>query len=238
MLPEPTPENLAVERTEDLSRFESEGGSTEQRVESYAESRPRGLHVRGPDQRGRLLIVYATQEQHTYVIADTLAVRLRSHGLSVEIGDAATGTMPPPQDYDVVVLGVPMAFGHGSNLIATYIEQNRAGLADVPSALFTVSRAGTLRDHDPGGFLEQFLRTVAWQPAIAAAFAGGEPFPREGVVLRLLTWRGHSAAPEQGAAFRTDWIDVQRFADAIAIELANAARTAERTEPHNVGPVR
>lgn len=168
------------------------------------------------------------------MIADALAVRLRRHGFTVEIGDAAMGTMPPPQDYDVVILGMPMTFGHESDLIARYIEQNRGALSDVPSALFTVSKSGTLRDHDPGGFLEQFLRRAVWRPEIAAAFAGGEPFPREGILLRLKAWMGYPGAPPEGAAFRTNWIDVECFADAIAIELANAAVTAERSEPHAV----
>ena len=140
--------------------------------------------------------------------------------------------MPPPQDYDVVILGLPMTFGHDSDLIATYIEEHRQPLSEVPSALFTVSRSGTLRDHDPGGFLEQFLSDVAWQPDIAAAFAGGEPFPREGVLLRLAAWIRNFGTPPEPAAVRTDWTDVQRFADAIAIELANAAVTAGRSELH------
>lgn len=237
MTPEPTKQELAF-RAEDLSRFESEGGSTEQVIEEApGETRTRGLQPRGTDHRGRILIVRATREQHTCAIADALAVRLRSHGFAIETGDATTGMMPPPQDYDVVVLGLPMTFGRESDLIATYIEHNRAGLSDVPSAFFTVSTSKTIRDHDPGGFLERFVDSVDWMPDIAAAFAGGEPFPRDGVIMRLATQMGYARAPHEGAAFRTDWVDVDRFADAIATELASAAVTAERSTPHLVGGV-
>lgn len=196
---------------------------------------PGGLQVRGSDHRGRILLVYAARQPHTSVIADALATRLRRHGFGVEIGDASAGTMPPPQDYDVVILGSPMSFSHESDLIANYIDHYREALADLPSALFTVSGAGTLRDHDPGGFLEQFLRTVRWQPTVAAAFAGGEPFPREGLMLSFARQRKHRGILQDPLAFRTDWIDVERFADAVAIELAGAAITAERTEPHATG---
>lgn len=198
-------------------------------------TRPRGLQVSGSDHRGRILLVYAAKQPHTSVIADALSTRLRRHGFAVEIGDASAGTMPPPQDYDVVILGSPMSFSHESELIARYIEHHREALATVPSALFTVSSAGTLRDHDPGGFLEKFLRTVQWQPTVAAAFAGGEPFPREGLMLWLARRREHQGISQTHHAFRTDWIDVERFADAVAIELAGAAVTAERTEPHATG---
>jgi menaquinone-dependent protoporphyrinogen IX oxidase len=123
-------------------------------------------------------------------------------------------------------------------MIATYIDQNRSALVEIPSALFTVSASGALRDQDPGGFLEEFLRAVDWQPDLAAAFAGGEPFPRSGHMLRLAKlMTGHGAGGAAGAtAYRTDWTDVRSFADAIATELAKAATVADRTEPHVANP--
>ena len=195
----------------------------------------RGLRQTGQDQRGRILLVYAAREPHTGVIVDALAARLRRHGFAVEIGDTSAGTMPPPQDYDVVVLGSPMVFGREARLITTYIEQNRDALAELPSALFTVSTSGAVRDHDPGGFLAAFLRAVNWQPDLAAAFAGGEPFPSEGIMLCLGKWVTNCHDARGPAASRTDWTNVRHFADAIATELAGAAVIAERTEPHVTG---
>jgi menaquinone-dependent protoporphyrinogen IX oxidase len=233
----PTAHQLA-DRTEDLSRFESEGGSTEHSTEQVseqvfapAEKFPRReIETRDSDQRGRVLIVSASREPHFYVISEVLVVQLRSHGFSVEIGDATTGTMPPPQDYDAVVLGVSLMLGRESALIAAYIDRNRDALSDMPTALFTVSKSGTGPDHAPGGPLEQFLRRIGWQPQIAAAFAGGEPFPRQGVLARLASALGYAATSYEGNQRRTSWTDVRQLADAIAIELANAAATAE---PHH-----
>lgn len=177
-------------------------------------------------------MVYAPRQPHTAVIVDALATRLRHHGFCVELGDASAGTMPPPQDYDVVVLGLPIRFDHEATVIARYIEGHREALAAIPSALFTVSSSGSLRDHDPGGFLEKFLGTLAWEPAIASAFAGGEPFPREGLLRRLARGMGRQGIYQDRHAFETDWSDVERFADTIAVELAGAAMTVERNQPH------
>lgn len=232
MTPEPTPEQRATEKAEELSRFESEGGSTAHPIETRDEFRNHGLEPWDDDHRGRILILYATQERCTRTIADALALRLRSHGFAVEIGDACAGTMPPPEDYDAVILGVPMTFGRASAAIANYVEQNRAGLSEVPSALFAVSKAGTIREHDPGGFLQQFPRSVRWQPALAAAFASGERVPPEGVMMRLVSWMRHPSASHESAGLRTSHTDIQSFADAIATELARAAVTAERSESH------
>src|SRR6185312_153892 len=70
-----------------------------------------------PDHRGRILVVYAAREAHAAVIVDALATRLRRHGFCVEVGDASLGAMPPPQDYDVVVLGSQMGFDHEAAVI-------------------------------------------------------------------------------------------------------------------------
>jgi menaquinone-dependent protoporphyrinogen IX oxidase len=213
----------------ELSRFESEGGST---VPDERDDRPGGLRESGAERRGRILVVYAARQPHTAAIVDALATRLRRHGFRVEVGDASIGTMPPPQDYDVVVLGSPMGFDDDAAVIARYIDDHREALAEIPSALFTVSSSGSIRDHDPGGFLEQFLGTLEWEPAVAAAFAGGEPFPRDGLLLRLARGMGRQGIYQDRHALETDWSAVERFADMIAIELAGAAVTVEGDQPH------
>jgi menaquinone-dependent protoporphyrinogen oxidase len=226
------PEQTCTPRTatdKELSRFESEGGST---APAEQDDRLGILEESGPDHRGRILVVYAARQPHTAVIVDALATRLRRHGYCVEIGDATAGTMPPPEDYDVVVLGSPMSFDQEASVIARYIADHREALDEIPSALFTVSSSGSLRDHDPGGFLEKFVETLQWRPAVAAAFAGGEPFPREGLMVRLARGMGRQGIYQDRRAFETNWSDVERFADTIAVELAGAAITVERTQPH------
>ena len=181
------------------------------------------------DHRGRVLIVYASEQEHAAVIANAIAMRIRSHGLRAEVGDASSGMMPPPQDYDAVVLGSPAVVGSKTRLIERYIQHYRDALAEVPAALFTVSASGTVRDCDPDGFLAELARSTGWQPDFAAAFAGGEPLPRQGWIGRLI---GYERTALQIKALCTDWTDVDQFADKIATELARAAVSAERTEPH------
>jgi len=191
----------------------------------------RGL-PRGSEQRGRILLVHATVQHNTKGIADTIATRLREHGFVVEIGDACAGCMPPPEDYDGVVLGLPVGFGPDERLIAAYVHDNRRGLAGVPAALFTVSTAGAVRDIDPGGFFERLVADLDWSPDLAAAFAGGEPLPREGVLAWFARELGYARNKPPSDAVRTGWTDVRRFADEIARAVATAAVTAERTQPH------
>ncbi|HSD87980.1 MAG TPA: flavodoxin domain-containing protein [Kofleriaceae bacterium] len=187
---------------------------------------------RGSEQRGRILLVYA--QNHSKLISEALVARLREHGFVVEVGDARTGGMPPPEDYDGVVLGLPVGFGRDERLIAAYIHDNRRGLARVPSALFTVSASGSVHDIDPGGFFEQLVTGLDWSPDLAAAFAGGEPFPAEGLLVRVARELGYAPNTPSRDALRTSWTDVRQFADEIAQAVATAAVTAERTQPHVV----
>ncbi|HEU4786671.1 MAG TPA: flavodoxin domain-containing protein [Gemmatimonadaceae bacterium] len=101
------------------------------------------------DQRGRVLVFYASGQEHAGVIANAIAARIRSHGLGAEVDDASCGMMPPPRDYEGVVLGSPVGFGSRTRLIERYIRHHRDALAEVPAALFTVSASGTVRDCDP-----------------------------------------------------------------------------------------
>jgi menaquinone-dependent protoporphyrinogen IX oxidase len=184
------------------------------------------------EQRGRILVVYAARHDHTRVIAEAVGARLRGHGYLVEIGDATTGGMPPPEDYDAVVLGFSLEDRRCTRLITSYVHHNRGGLAQVSAALFTVRASGSARDANPDGQLQHALRPDRWQPDVAAAFAGGSPFPRE-CMLGWLARNAGSMPPDlASAATATDWSAVARFADAVAVNLARAAVIAERTEPH------
>ena len=141
--------------------------------------------------------------------------------------------MPPPEDYDVVVLGSPMLFNPEATLIASYIEDHREALAQIPSALFTVSSSrGRFEITTPVAFFElprdapvaarRRSRLRRWR-AVSA---------REGLMLRLAQGMGRQGIYQDRSAFQTDWGDVERFADTIAIEPRGAAITVERTQPH------
>jgi menaquinone-dependent protoporphyrinogen IX oxidase len=175
------------------------------------------------------LVIYASGQEHAGIIANAIAVRIRSHGLRAEIGDASCGVMPPPQDYDAVVLGSPVGFGPKTRLIASYIRDHRDALAEVPAALFTISASGTPRDGDLSEFLAELLRSTRWQPDFTAAFAAGEPLPRGGWIGRLV---GYERTAELVKALGTDWASVEQFADRVATELAREAVISDRTAPH------
>jgi menaquinone-dependent protoporphyrinogen oxidase len=120
----------------------------------------------------RVLIAYACYYGRARAIADELAERLRARGHQVEVANAREGRLPPPQDYDAVILGSRVEHGHHAREILNYVRDWRDELDHMPTAFFSVSLAACIpfATLDPGGHLAQLVRDVAWLPDHAASF--------------------------------------------------------------------
>ena len=175
----------------------------------------------------RVLVVFASSFGQTRKIAEAIALRLRRRGCAVELGDAGQGVsaLPPPDDYDAVVLGSRVEYGKHAPAIAAYVRAYRASLFDVVSAFFSVSMSASKRElgTDPGGYVKKQLEDLAWEPRVTAAFGGALPYTRYGRILRFVMKQiskraGHTTDTSRDHEF-TDWAAVDRFADAIADEV-------------------
>jgi menaquinone-dependent protoporphyrinogen oxidase len=172
----------------------------------------------------RILIAYASSYGQTRKIAETIAANLRRRGHTVELAAALVNPPPPVQDYEAVVLGSPVQFGHHARPIIDYIIANRAALLEVPSYFFSVSMTAVnsqARDH--GGYLDYLFATTQWLPSGVIALAGGLPYRRYGFFLRMIMKlisrrNGHTTDTSRNHEY-TDWVQVRRFAAGIAADL-------------------
>jgi len=180
----------------------------------------------------RVLIVYASAHGQTRAIADAIADRLRQRDHVVELGDAAAGMwgLPPPDDYDAVVLGSRVQLGRHAPAIAEYVRLHRSALFDVATAFFSVSMSAAQRGKgtDPNGYIRRFFEDNAWHPMRWVAFAGALRYRRYGRVLRLVMKLiaragGHSTDTSRDHDY-TDWAAVSDFADAIDGDLTVTPR--------------
>ena len=92
------------------------------------------------DRSERVLIVYANA-QYTLSIAQQLATLLTLDGLTVELADADSGSPPPPEDYEAVVIGTSPRFWRPPRSLVRYITRNRKSLAGMATLLFSVGDA-------------------------------------------------------------------------------------------------
>jgi menaquinone-dependent protoporphyrinogen oxidase len=178
----------------------------------------------------RILIVHASSHGQTRKIAEAIAAQLRIRGHEVDLADAlASGTLPPPDDYDAVVLGSRVHMGSHAPEVIGYAVEHRRELSTMPTALFSVSMAAATRDAgpDPQGYLANFARLTSWTSPRTIAIAGGLPYRDYGLVMRwimkMISRRsGHTTDTSRNHEF-TDWTVVTHFADRIADDLS--ART-------------
>jgi menaquinone-dependent protoporphyrinogen IX oxidase len=84
---------------------------------------------------------------------------------------AREGRLPPPQDYDAVVLGSRIRWGQHAPEILEYVREHRDELGHKPSAFFSVSLAVALpfTGADPRGHLRRTFEELAWSPDHAAS---------------------------------------------------------------------
>lgn len=170
----------------------------------------------------RILVIYASHYGQTQKIATRLAEHLRQHGLAVELADARASTPPPPDRYDVVVIGSRVETGHHAREIHAYVNAHAARLRAMPTAFFSVSMAAARPDagEDPDGYMHAMFDDLGWHPRLYAAFAGGLPYRKYGFFTRLVMRQisksaGHTTDTSRNHEL-TDWAAVQRFADEVA----------------------
>jgi menaquinone-dependent protoporphyrinogen IX oxidase len=142
------------------------------------------------DEKDRVLVVFS-RGTWTHPVATALAEILARDGFHVEIADADTRAIPPPCDYEAVVLGSPARLGRAARPVVTYAANYRDELSAMPAFWYAVGHG----DADP----DRMRRATGWRPKRSFAVA----LPRWSE-----RWFGDPRAPP-----------VRELADAIVDEL-------------------
>ena len=180
-----------------------------------------------------ILIVYASHYGQTRKIAIRIAEVLRQEHHEVVLADARATEPPPPEPYDVVVLGSRVEAGRHASEILAYIRMHREQLGKIPTAFFSVSMAAARpgAGPDPDAYLEATFHDLGWTPTCSVAFAGGLPYRRYGWFIRFLMKRISRSAGNTTDTSRnhemTDWDAVRRFSEELA-SLTRPERAASR----------
>jgi menaquinone-dependent protoporphyrinogen oxidase len=118
----------------------------------------------------RILIAHAPNRR-AYEIAGELCACLRNRGYEVELADASS-TLPPPQDYDAIILGSAVHHGRHAQRIVDYVREHHDVLDQMPTGFFSVSLGASLpfAPRDPGGHLARMFRDLHWLPDHVEAF--------------------------------------------------------------------
>ncbi|SOE18638.1 menaquinone-dependent protoporphyrinogen oxidase [Hoeflea halophila] len=88
-----------------------------------------------------VLVLYATIEGHTRKIAEHAAARLEAAGQAVFLGDIREPGFAVPGRFDGVLICAPIHIGRYPSPVAQFVTEWKDALAQVPTALVSVSLA-------------------------------------------------------------------------------------------------
>lgn len=181
----------------------------------------------------RALVVYATSEGHSALVAERIAEALRKTIDVVDLRLAAQ--VPDPSAYDAVVAGGPVHAAHHDKALVHWLETYAQEVNAKPSGLFQVSLTSTNDDEthtrEARDLLVGLEEKTGFDPDVVGMFAGAVLYTRYGWFKRRLM--RHIVAKEGGDTDitqdydYTDWDAVERFArDFGALVAAQAAVAA------------
>jgi menaquinone-dependent protoporphyrinogen oxidase len=179
-----------------------------------------------------LLIVYATREGHTHLIASHIGEALTARGFPVEVRDArdVEGTTLDPSPYAGAILAASVHLGRHEKEMAHFIQRNHAALDQLPTAFLSVSLAAAAAQDEtrPAEQRAEVTRALAktadalfeetgWNPARVQFVAGALMYTKYNAIVRWVMKRiaraeGTSTDTAHDHVY-TDWEGVDRFVD-------------------------
>lgn len=169
-----------------------------------------------------LLVAYGTTEGHTRKVAEFIAERLRHRGHRADLIDTAT---PAAQQltpaYQGAILGGSVHQHKHQSSLVHFAKSNRAWLAAMPTAFFSVSLTAEMDDIDSRieaqKLLNEFLDDCGLKPVATRCIAGALKYTRYDYFKRLgmrmiARQHGQSTDTTQDVEY-TNWTDVEAFVD-------------------------
>lgn len=178
----------------------------------------------------RILLLYASVEGQTTMIAERIAQTLREGAHSVDMLPADTDPAKlDPATYDGVIIGASIHYGHHPAYLRTLLRRHGSVIAVRPSAFFSVSlSAGGPRPKPAAAqrYIDKFLRKTGWQPQLVASIAGAVRYSLYGPIKRrvmiVFVGLGGGETDTSRDYEYTDWAAVERFAGEFAQRLKRA----------------
>lgn len=177
----------------------------------------------------KTLILFSTRDGQTREIASYLASELKEQGIYADVVNLNRAEEIVWQDYDRVVIGASIRYGHFHPAVDRFVKKLAATLNAMPSAFYSVNlvaRKAEKRTPQTNSYTRKFLLSSPWQPKLCAVFAGALRYPRyrwlDRFMIRLIMKMTGGETDTTKEVVYTDWQQVASFAREIAQLTANA----------------
>lgn len=170
----------------------------------------------------KALILYSTRDGQTRKIASTLAEAIRTQQ-PCDLMNIQDAPQPVWADYDRVLIGASIRYGHFQPVVDTFVKQHLQALQQRTSGFFSVNltaRKPEKRSPETNAYTRKFLAASPWQPDCCAVFAGALYYPRyrwfDRVMIQLIMRMTGGETDSTKEVEYTDWAQVRAFAQEFA----------------------
>jgi menaquinone-dependent protoporphyrinogen oxidase len=169
-----------------------------------------------------ILVAYGSTDGQTRKIAEFIAQRLRIRGHRVDLIDTSTpAAQQVPPLYQGAIVGGSVHQHRHPRALVHFLKNNRAWLASMPVALFSVSLAAALDDMDSRleaqRLLDELTDDCGLLPIARRCIAGALKYTQYDYltrqVMRLIARQRGQATDTSADAEYTDWNDIEAFVD-------------------------
>lgn len=171
----------------------------------------------------KTLILFSTRDGQTREIASYIASELKELGVGSDVVNLHRADKIEWQNYDRVVIGASIRYGHFHSSVAAFVKKHQAALSSLPGAFFSVNLVARKPEKScpqTNAYTRKFLVNSPWKPDHCAVFAGALRYPRYGwldrAMIRLIMKMTGGETDTSKEVVYTDWALVARFADEIA----------------------
>ena len=179
----------------------------------------------------KILVLYHTYDEQTARIARRMGDVIGQAGHQVTMCRfQGPGALDLVGKHDAVMVGGAIRYGHHDRALEKEVRSHAAALTARPNAFFSVCLSAGGPGYKPAAarrYIDDFCRNTGWQPREATSFAGALQYSRYGFVIKLLMKMivGYSGGETDSSRDYeyTDWVAVERFAQAFAQRLAQRA---------------
>ena len=182
----------------------------------------------------RILVLYHSYDDQTARIARRMGDVIGQAGHQVTMHRfSGPGALALLSKYDAVVVGAAIRYGHHERALEKEVSEHAAELAARPNAFFSVCLSAGGPGHKPKAvrrYVEEFCSNTGWEPREIATFAGALQYSKYGPFIKLMMklivgFSGGETDASRDYEY-TDWVAVERFAQAFAKRLEPTARHA------------
>lgn len=169
----------------------------------------------------RVLLLHSSREGQTIKILDYIATKLGSD-VQCELVDLHQPLTVSFSDYDRVVIGASIRYGHLNKKLYQFISQHQVALEQAKSAFFIVNLTARKEGKDTpetSAYFKKFLLKSSWVPALQDTFAGALFYPRYNffdrfMIQLIMRMTGGETNPTKEVEY-TNWLRVDQFVEKI-----------------------